>query len=1312
MKTSKYLLTSIIILCIAIISLSLNSGQARAETTAVYEPDATFAQLLETAVQQGAVPIIIGLDVPGYDMTQIANGAQRAVDTQLAAINQAQQAVLDGLTAYSTSNVKQFKHIPFMALWVDEAALQAVAKLPGIVSIQPDELRNPETNNSIPLIRADNSHFLGYTGDGQVVAVLDTGVDRNHPDLSGRVVSESCFSTNNPIILSSSMCPNGNATQFGTGAAAPTSRTVAGFDHGTHVAGIVTAVAPDADIMAIQVFSKITDVAGSPVGILRPCASSGSSSPCTRTYTSDQISGLDRVFDLRNSYNIAAVNMSLGGGSYAANCDNQESALKFQIDLLRTIGITTVISAGNDGSRAAMSAPACISSAISVASSDSNDGVSTVDVVSSFSNISNLTTLIAPGRWIFSAVPTSATTCGFGVTPTNNRCAKGGTSMAAPHVAGTIAVLREASPNANVTTIRNALANTGPQISDQRSGGFVTKRRLDVYAAMCQLITCESDEFQVLTLNQTRNGSLSIGNGDHFDVYYFNGAANQRVRIHMFRTSGGIDPSLYVADPNNNMVAYNDNGGTGTNALIDLTILPVTGRYTIYALGGSGSGNYGINMTPGPAGSNPVPTINRLRRTSATVGTSSGFWVGMEGNNFVPNSVVRWNGINRPTFFSSSTLIWGWVYPNDMTTVGFNTMTVYNPTPGGGLSFGQLFRITDAPLGISQLIAPEPNASVQTGVQTTFAISWTHPISSWRVMENIDLRLKDENDQTAFWIRFSEGNPTSTISLLNVSGTQIVSGTLVSGQLGENRDLVITDTVTMHLGDTYFFGSGQTVVISPSLTFGAQAVGRYMVEFAVENDDGEIQDADVTGAFYILPEGCATAVTDISVSGPSTGSVNTDYVYTAATTPGSVGDVNYIWSPPPLSGQGTAVATYNWSSAGRHAVNVVADHCSGFLGALQDVAIGTTNTPDLLIGVTSPATAVAGAPITYTFSITNQGHIAATNLDVMATLPDGAAYVSGGTLMGDEVTWSLPALDGYATMTTTSVIVMANETITQTVYSVNASGGYGATGMETAVTRIVDAQVALTPLLTKTLVYDGGETAVVIPGGSVFVDTVLAYEELNAPGHTMPGGADYGGRAFSLSAYQDNRPAAITLGETATFTVAYSDEDVMGLDETLLALRYWDGTHWSGSGVSCTPAPANNQVTCAIMNPPMGEYALMTAIYEAYLPVMMNGVSATTSTSAQITGITLSGGQYAVTFVSNNFTPQLPGTHVHFFFNTVPPEEAGMPGAGPWYVYGGGSPFTGYGPADKPAAATQLCVLVANPNHSVQSGSGNCYDLP
>jgi hypothetical protein len=65
-----------------------------------------------------------------------------------------------------------------------------------------------------------------------------------------------------------------------------------------------------------------------------------------------------------------------------------------------------------------------------------------------------------------------------------------------------------------------------------------------------------------------------------------------------------------------------------------------------------------------------------------------------------------------------------------------------------------------------------------------------------------------------------------------------------------------------------------------------------------------------------------------------------------------------------------------------------------------------------------------------------------------------------------------------------------------------------------------------------------------------------------------------------------------------------------------------------------------------------------------------------------------------------------------FFFNSVPPEQAGVPGSGPWYVYGGDSPFTGYTIADRPGEATQLCILVANPDHCVIQGTGNCYDLP
>ena len=56
--------------------------------------------------------------------------------------------------------------------------------------------------------------------------------------------------------------------------------------------------------------------------------------------------------------------------------------------------------------------------------------------------------------------------------------------------------------------------------------------------------------------------------------------------------------------------------------------------------------------------------------------------------------------------------------------------------------------------------------------------------------------------------------------------------------------------------------------------------------------------------------------------------------------------------------------------------------------------------------------------------------------------------------------------------------------------------------------------------------------------------------------------------------------------------------------------------------------------------------------------------------------------------------------------------NAGMPGSGPWILYGGPRPFTQYTANDRPAAATQMCALVANADHSIQPGSGNCYPLP
>ena len=97
----------------------------------------------------------------------------------------------------------------------------------------------------------------------------------------------------------------------------------------------------------------------------------------------------------------------------------------------------------------------------------------------------------------------------------------------------------------------------------------------------------------------------------------------------------------------------------------------------------------------------------------------------------------------------------------------------------------------------------------------------------------------------------------------------------------------------------------------------------------------------------------------------------------------------------------------------------------------------------------------------------------------------------------------------------------------------------------------------------------------------------------------------------------------------------------------------------------------------------------------------------------RINGITLNDqNQYVVDYETFEFKESLAGVHVHFFFDTVTLKDAGSPGVGPWKMYGGPHPFAAYGPANRPADAALLCALVAQPNHHVRPGSGNCYPLP
>ena len=413
------------------------------------------------AKQQGSVPVIIKLKVattPEGLLTSTAESDQKA------RIYKSRNALLGKLEKFKPARIKKFNHLPVTAMELNADGLVAALSDPNVEAVYEDRLFKPTLIDSTSLIGATAPAAINTGGKGQVVAVLDTGVDSNHPFLAGKVVHEACFSkTYND---STTVCPNGNSSQIGPGSAVPC--PVSGCAHGTHVAGIVagksntfSGVAPQAGIMAIQIFSEFTG------------SVCGGATSCVLAYTSDMISGLEHIYSQRNAFNIASVNMSLGGGSYATTCDDY--GLKPAIDLLRSAGIATIVAAGNDGLSAEISAPACISSAISVGAT------SKFDEIASYSNSSAQLDLLAPGSYIQSSVP------GAGYAYYS------GTSMATPHVAGAFAVMRSRKPTSTVSELLDALKTTGVSLQDARNNLIRPRIALDQAMQLISPTTIKQD---------------------------------------------------------------------------------------------------------------------------------------------------------------------------------------------------------------------------------------------------------------------------------------------------------------------------------------------------------------------------------------------------------------------------------------------------------------------------------------------------------------------------------------------------------------------------------------------------------------------------------------------------------------------------------------------------------------------------------------------------------------------------------------------------------------------------------------------------
>ena len=191
-------------LCLAAFLLALTFwvGRQAVNAQSTQTPQATATQsavdqLAAQLLRKGNLPVIVELAVPGYDPAAFAE--VQAASVQEAAIATVQTAVLDRLAGHNPTNVKTYPYVPYLALTVaSDTALAALAADPLVVRIVEDIAVPPLLDESVPLQRADDAHGIFYRGNGVTVAVLDTGVAKNHPDLVGKVVAEACYSTNNP----------------------------------------------------------------------------------------------------------------------------------------------------------------------------------------------------------------------------------------------------------------------------------------------------------------------------------------------------------------------------------------------------------------------------------------------------------------------------------------------------------------------------------------------------------------------------------------------------------------------------------------------------------------------------------------------------------------------------------------------------------------------------------------------------------------------------------------------------------------------------------------------------------------------------------------------------------------------------------------------------------------------------------------------------------------------------------------------------------------------------------------------------------
>lgn len=460
--------------------LALLTVVVQAQTTPVIpQPRAlTSDGLATTAARHGSVRVIVVLRTDASSPLGRLDALPQTEQRRVIATTQQQILRLPALA--TAGDARTYENLPLLALTVDAAGLEALASSPLVEAVVEDGLRAPalaESTEQIGLTGPEGVWAMGINGAGWTVAILDTGIDKNHSFLTGKVVYEACYGTNRNDVDRNGrpytihpLCPGGVTSTNAPNSGMPC--TLEGCDHGTHVAGIAAGkgtafrgVAPEASIIAIQVFSRVNgELCGNP-----PI------NQCLLAADADILKGIDRVFTLKDTHRVAAINLSLSGGSYTsvAQCDADPLNISYRITAqrLNEAGIFIVAAAGNgvngQGFVTAMGAPACVTGIVSVSSVGAPGQP---DAISTFANRASYLDLLAPGYDIVSSIPGT----GF--------ISKSGTSMATAHVTGALALLRQHTEGYNVSQAKllNTLKQEGLDIPD----GFSTHKRIRMRRAV------------------------------------------------------------------------------------------------------------------------------------------------------------------------------------------------------------------------------------------------------------------------------------------------------------------------------------------------------------------------------------------------------------------------------------------------------------------------------------------------------------------------------------------------------------------------------------------------------------------------------------------------------------------------------------------------------------------------------------------------------------------------------------------------------------------------------------------------------------